>query len=207
MIKRAARALGSLLLIGGLFWLGALLHEAGHIVSAWAFGARLTHLNVLGFDLLPRPAWHFQPGYYGFMRYEGDLTPTQGAVVRLWGSLATLSAALAAQALLWLARPRRGVARLSVLTLCFFWLDILTHTLPTMGVPSYLFFGQHTVTSAAEAYLAAVELGMPGPLFQALMVGLALALLAATVVRWVLLRWMDARDPNEVHFNQRMAGG
>jgi hypothetical protein len=191
MMQRAIRSAGALLLIAALFWLGVLLHEAGHIVSAWIFGARLTRLNVLGLELVPRLGWRPLVGHYGLMSVRGALTPHQRDVMRLWGSLATLGAALAAQAVLWLTRPRRGAVRLCVLTLCFFWLDILTHTLPTLGIPAYLLFGTRTVTSSAEAYLAAVALGMPGWLFQALAVGVPVALLAATLIRWHLLRRAD----------------
>lgn len=185
-MRKIARSLGVLALIGGLFWLGVLLHEAGHMAAAWAFGARITHLNVLGLDLLPSLGWAPEPGYYGYMRYAGDLSPFQRDIFELAGSLATLGAAIIAQAGLWLTHPR-GTARWAVLTLCFFWLDILTHTLPTLGIPAYLFFGTRTITSSAEAYLAAVSLGMPGRLFQTLAVGLSVGLLALTVMRWTLL--------------------
>lgn len=195
---RVIRSLGVLLLIAALFWLGVLLHEAGHIASAWLFGARLTRLNVLGLDLIPSLGWRPQPGYYGLASYKGRLTPTQTQVVRLSGSLSTLSAAVAAQAGLWLSRPRRGITRLSVLILSFFWLDILTHTLPTLGVPAYLFFGSRAISSTAEAYLAAVDLGMPGWLFQALVIGLSPGLLAATLIRWHLLARADRLTPGEM---------
>jgi hypothetical protein len=199
MMQRAIRSVGALLLIAALFWLGVLLHEAGHVVSAWIFGARLTRLNVLGLELVPRLGWHPLADHYGLMSFRGALTPHQRDVMRLWGSLATLGAALAAQAILWLTRPHRGAVRLCVLTLCFFWLDILTHTLPTLGIPAYLLFGTRTVTSSAEAYLAAVALGMPGRLFQALAVGVSVALLAATLIRWRLLRCADRLLTGSTH--------
>lgn len=183
--------MGVLALIGGLFWLGVLLHETGHTVTAYVFRAQLTHLNVLGLDLFPSLRWAPEPGYYGYMSYEGDLTPVQHGLFDLAGSLSTLGAAVAAQLGLWLTHPRRGAARWGMLTLCFFWLDILTHTLPTLGIPAYLFFGARTITASAEAYLAAVSLGMPGWLFQALTIGVSITLLTLTVVRWKLLMQID----------------
>jgi hypothetical protein len=191
MMKKIRHSLSVLALIGGLFWLGVLLHEAGHIVAAWMFGAQLIQLNVLGLDLLPSLQWAPMPGYYGFMDYNGVLSSTQETIVSLSGSLATFGVAVAAQLGLWLHHPRRGMARWAVLVLCFFWLDILTHTLPTLGIPAYLFFGSRTVTSSAEAYLAAVSLGMPGWLFQTLAVGSSVALLALTVIGWKLLAQGD----------------
>lgn len=190
-MSRVIRSLGVVILVAVLFWLGVLLHEAGHIVSALAFGAHLTGLNVLGLDLVPRLAWNPLPGYYGYTSYQGHIHAEQEEIVRLWGSLSTFSLALIAQAVLWLTRPRRGIVRLTVLTLCFFWVDMLVHTLPTLGIPSYLFFGTRTITSAAEAYLAAVALGLPGWLFQVLAVGLSLGLLLATLIRWYLLMRFD----------------
>ena len=183
--------LGVFVLIGGLFWLGVLLHEAGHVAAGGVFGARLTSLNVLGLDLLPSLRWNPMPGYYGFMDYSGDLSPSARDLVDLAGSLATLGVAVAAQLSLWLTRPQRGIIRWVNLTLCFFWLDVLTHTLPTLGIPSYLFFGARTTTQSAEAYLAAGSLGMPGWLFQALAVGLSIVPLAMTIVRWKLLIQVD----------------
>lgn len=184
-------SLGMLALIGGLFWLGVLLHEAGHIVAAWMFGAQLTRLNVLWLEIVPAIRWNPIPGFYGYMSYAGDLSPRAQDLVELVGSLSTFGVAVTAQAGLWLACPRRGIARWMMLTLCFFWLDILTHTLPTLGVPAYLLFGARTITSSAEAYLAAVSLGMPGWLFQALVIGLSIALLVLTLIRWKLLIQVD----------------
>ncbi len=191
------RSLSAIGLIGILFWLGVLIHEAGHVASALWFGARLTRLNVLGLDLIPHLAPNLLSGYYGYMTYEGHLADKQHEIVRLSGSLATLGVALAAQAVLWIARPRPGVARLAVLTLCCFWLDVLVHTLPTLGIPAYLLFGVQTITPAAEAYLAAVALGMSARTFQALAVGSALALFGLTLIRWRRLRQLDSLYTNQ----------
>ncbi len=194
MKMRLIRNLGVLALIIVVFWLGTLLHEAGHAISAVLFGARLTYLNVLWLDLIPSLRWNPLPGYFGYMRYEGDLTPIQHGIVGLAGSLSTVFVAVAAQIILWLTRPRRGVVRLAVLTGCFFWLDVLTHTLPTLGIPAYLFFGVAETTPRAEAYLAAVALGMPGELFQALTLSLSVGLLGLTVIRWNRLSLADKPD-------------
>lgn len=193
-MRQLSRSVGAAALIAGVFWLGTLLHEAGHAASAMLFGARLTYLNILWLDLIPSVRWNPLPGYFGYMRYEGDLTPIQQEVVGLAGSLSTLLVAVAAQMILWLTQPRKGVARLVALTGCFFWLDMLTHTLPTLGVPAYLLFGVAETTPRAEAYLAAVALGMPGLLFQAFAIGLSAGLLALTLICWRRLRRTDASE-------------
>lgn len=191
MTSLLRNSLKALALIAALFWLGVLLHEAGHAASALLFGARLMWVNVLGLDLIPTLAWNPLSGYFGYMRYDSVLTPLQDEIVRLCGSLTTLWIALAAQCALWLGhRPKRFV-RLALLTLCFYWLDILTYTLPTLGIPAYLFFGTHIVTEKAEAYLAAVEMGMSSWLFQVITLSLSIALLALTVARWYLLIQAD----------------
>lgn len=184
MSGRWWHGLGMLALIGGLFWLGVFWHEAGHSIAAWVFGARLTRLNVLGLDLFPSLRWAPIPGYYGYMDYAGDLSPSERAFADLAGSTATFGVAVAAQLRLWLTRPQRGIARWVNLALCFFWLDILTHTLPTLVIPAYLFVGKRTLSPSAEAYLAAVLLGMPGWLFKVLTVGGSSGLLALTAARW-----------------------
>jgi hypothetical protein len=163
----------------------------GHVVALWIFGGRLAGLYILGFKLYPRLLWRPLPGYYGYVSPEDTLPAVQQQIFLLCGSLATLAAALSAQIILWATRPCRGMVRLALLTICFFWLDILTHTLPTMGIPAYLFFGGYTVSQANEAYLAAVTLGMPATVFQASVVGVSLLLLVLTMFRWYRLAQID----------------
>ena len=189
-----ARSMGAVLLVAALFAVGVLVHEMGHVVALWAFGARLGGLYILGFKLYPRLLWRPLPGYYGYVYYEDTLPMAQQQTLLLCGSLATFAVALIAQVALWITRPCRGRVRLAFLTLCFFWLDILTHTLPTMGIPAYLFFGARTVSQAAEAYLAAVALGVSPVIFQASVVGVSLLLLVLTMIRWYRLAQADRSE-------------
>ena len=167
---RVLKHLGIILI---LFALGTLWHEAGHGLAAILFGARVVRVNVLGLQLYPSLAWDFQTGYFGRIWWRGQMTPDQRAWVSLSGNLATMLVSVAALALY--SRLRlRGAARTALLTLSFFFLDILAHTLPSFGLPVYLIFGRRSVESVSEGYLAAIALGLPGWVFQAAVVGYAL---------------------------------
>jgi len=163
-------------LAAALFALGTLWHEAGHGLAAIAF-ARVVRLNVLGVQLYPALGWDLQPGYWGCIWWQGHLTPNQRAWELLSGNLATLTVSVAALPL-YLCRPWRGLARTALLILSLFFLDALLHTLPTFGLPMYLFFGRRDTETVSEGYQAAVALGLPGWVFQATVVGYAILAVA-----------------------------
>jgi len=173
------RVLGHAGVVGGLFVLGTLAHEIGHGLAATLFGARLVRLNVLGVQLYPALAWDFQPGYFGRIWWQGQLTPGQRAWELLAGNLATMAVSVVALPLYLCLRPRK-LAHTALLSLSLFFLDTLAHTLPTFGLPMYLFFGRRSVETVSEGYLAAIALGAPGWVFQAAIVGYAL--LAAVLI-------------------------
>jgi hypothetical protein len=159
--------------VAGLFALGTLLHEAGHGLVAIFFGARVVRLNVLGVQIYPSLAWDFQMGCFGRVWWQGQLTSGQRAWVLLAGNLATMAVSFVALlVLLW--RQFRGLTRTALLTLSFFFLDTLAHTLPTFGLPMYVLFGRRDVESISEGYLAAMSLGVPGWAFQMAVVGYAM---------------------------------
>lgn len=194
LTQRGWRFLGHVGVAGGLFVLGALAHEAGHGLAATLFGARLVRLNVLGVQLYPALAWDFQPGYFGRIWWQGQLTPGQRAWELLAGNLATMAVSAAALPLYLRLHPR-GLAHTALLTLSLFFLDTLAHTLPTLGLPMYLFFGRRSVEAVSEGYLAAVALGAPGWAFQAAIIGYAL--LAAALIGRRLWSKRPRKQTNE----------
>lgn len=182
------RAVGHTGIVVGLFVLGTLVHEVGHGLTAVVFGARVVQLNVLGIQLYPSLGWDYQARYFGRIWWQGQLTSNQQAWVLLAGNLATMAVAFTAL-LLYLRWRSNGLIGTILLTLSFFFLDTLTHTLPTFGLPMYLFFGRRSVESVSEGYLAAVSLGVPGRVFQAMVVGYGL-LAAALIARKL---WRERR--------------
>jgi len=71
--------------------------------------------------------------------------------------------------------------------LSLFFLDTLLHTLPTLGLPMYLFFGRRDPSSVSEGYLAAQTLGCAGPVFQGIVV--AYSLVATGIIVYRLVAW------------------
>ena len=180
LLRRTVRHVG---VAGGLFVLGTLMHEAGHGLAAILFGARVVRLNVLGIQVYPSLVWDFQPGYFGRIWWQGQLTLRRQAGVLLSGNLVTMVVSFTAL-LLYLRRRPRGLAHTALLTLSLFFLDTLAHTLPTFGLPMYLLFGRRSVETISEGYLAAVALGVPGWVFQLAIVGYSM--LAAVLLGWKL---------------------
>lgn len=194
---RVKQVLPHILLVGFLFVFGILLHECGHGVAAVLFGARIVRINVLGLDVWPQLRLDLQGGYWGRIWWQGTLTPVQRAWVGLSGNLATTAASVVALPLLWLPgtskkkagtdKPRPLLLRTTLVVLGLFFLDALLHTLPTLGLPMYLFFGKRDPASVSEGYLAAQALGCPGPAFQGIVV--AYSLVAAGIITYRLILW------------------
>lgn len=180
-------------IVVGLFVLGTLGHEAGHGLMATFLGARVVRVNVLGVQLFPTLAWDFQPGCFGRIWRRGQLAPDQRAWVLLAGNLVTTMVSMLALWLYLWRRPR-GLARTALITLSLFFLDTLSHTLPTFGLPMYLLFGRRSIEAVSEGYLAAVALGVPGWAFQVAIVGYAWLVLVLIGHRlWSERRTGDAR--------------
>lgn len=149
-----------------LFWclfLGTLWHEViGHGLTGVLLGGRITYVEALGFQWWPQvnPVG-FSRGY-GACNVSGLDTVTRDAVCNLAGSLSTWVVSLAALVALWAGRWS-GWKRTLLLLLGLWWVDLLTYTLPTWGVRRSVLWG----AMYSEPYVAATDLGIPGPLFQA----------------------------------------
>ncbi len=188
----------SLTIAALLFIGGVILHEAGHAVAAVLLGAQIVRVNVIGLDVWPAFRLNVQPGYWGRIWWQGQLAPPQRAWVSLSGNLATLAVSLVAlPVFLTLSAPAHTPARegqvyrvpcgqTALAMLSLFFLDSLLHTLPTLGLPIYLFFGRRDPATGSEGYLAATALGCPGTFFQGGIV--AYSLLASGLVGYRLFR-------------------
>ena len=160
----------------GTFW-----HEVmGHGLAGKLVGGRVSYLEVCGVQLWPQLGWRGWPDRFGSCRTDGIRTLPGRHLCRLAGSLSTWCVAVLATLLLW-AKRWRGLARIALVCLSVWWLDVLTYTLPSWGLRRLIFWWSRY----AEPYEAAVALGIPGPLFQAFAVGTSACLLAALVGRLV----------------------
>jgi hypothetical protein len=160
----------------GTLWVGTLVHESGHALVGLACGARVAEVNVVGLTVYPALGFVYRPGFLGYVRFDRVLPAPQGQYVRMAGSLSTLAVALLAQAILWIAPPRRTWLRLIGIAGCFMWLDVAWHTALTLvGLRSMAY---------AETYSALVALGTPPWLAAGTLLGVPLALLALTLICW-----------------------
>lgn len=152
----------SLMIVAFDVAVGTAWHEiVGHGLTAVAFGARITYLEVTGFQLFPDIRWVGATGRFGYCDDSGVEGDAARALVLLDGSLSTWLVGVIGVCLLYL-RHWRGWIRVLIIALSLWWLDLFLYTLPSLGIPRYLFWGHRY----SEPYEAAVALGIPGPVFQ-----------------------------------------
>ncbi|MBN2561665.1 MAG: hypothetical protein JXQ75_12125 [Phycisphaerae bacterium] len=186
--RRTKQVLRYPFLLAGCMVLGTVCHEVvGHGLVGVACGGKIDQVEVLGVQLYPSPKWLGWQGYYGHCLVTGVDTTTGSHLVSLGGSMSTWCVSVAAITLLWLRRwgpwPRTVLACLGI-----WWIDLLTYTLPSWGVPRSVLWGQDYYS---EPYEAAVALGMPGPIFQASALVTCVILAGALVLR--LIHYRPAR--------------
>ena len=85
---------------------------------------------------------------------------------------------VAAVLLLWIRRWH-GWKRTLLICCTFWWYDLMTYTLPSWGLKRHVVIG----VRYSEPYKAAVNLGIPGPVFQAAVVVGCLLVVVALIVR------------------------
>jgi len=190
----ARRVLRFLIVFILLYPFGLLTHELiGHGLPGLLFGSRPTAFHMLGLDLYPKLRWVGWQGMFGSV--DGTPLPAgwRRQIVHIGGSLSTTLVAAIALFLLW-KRPRTGLAKLVLVSLSLWWLDLFIYTLPTWGIGQSILWGG----MYAEPYEAAVALGVPGPLFQ-------LAVLAVAVYFSLALYRILRRDGRQPAHTQQVA--
>lgn len=181
--SRLRFALKVLLVSLVLYPLGVLCHEViGHGVVGLFFGGRINSVEILGFTVYPEVRWHGWMHRYG----ECDVTNVNSAAGEHWvslgGALSTWLVSIAALAMMWLTRSKSAI----LAALALWWIDMLTYTLPSWGLPRSILWGQRTFS---EPYEGTVGLGMPGWLFQTLVITTSVILLGV----WIRLVFGGSR--------------
>jgi hypothetical protein len=173
-----------------LSWLiGTCWHEVvGHGLVGVLAGGRISYVKIFAVELWPEVRWTGFEMAYGQCQVDGIPTVGGEAVHSLAGSMSTWCVGVAATILLWMRRWGRPW-RVVLIYLSIWWMDLLTYTLPTWGLRRSILWGGRY----SEPYEAAVNLGVPGPVFQAFVVGTSFVLAAALIVR--LMR--DARGEGQ----------
>jgi len=186
---KAQRALVNCLAVGacGLV-VGTAWHEVvGHGLTAVAFGARITYIEVLGLQWYPTLKPADGPSHLGQCGHTEITDPTSNAVIRLAGSLSTWFVGLFSLALLY-TRRWRGWSKVLIIALSIWWIDLLANTLASFGIGRWVPWPQYS-----EPYEAAMALGMRGSVFQVLVV-ISSAALAVVFARRARAPWTWRED-------------
>jgi TRAP-type C4-dicarboxylate transport system permease small subunit len=158
---------------------GTAWHElVGHGLTCVALGGRITYVEILGVELWPSLTCSGWPDAYGHCGVDGLPTPRCEQVVNLAGSVSTWLVSVIAITALWARRWRR-LARLIFVCLGTWWIDLLTYTLPSWGFRRSILWGP----VYSEPYQAATGLGIPGWIFQAVVVACSALLASALILR------------------------
>jgi hypothetical protein len=166
--------------------LGTAWHEiVGHGLTGVLCGGRVERVHVLFVQLWPPLRWTGWEGTYGSCSVSELASWQREALTKLAGSFSTFLVAAAATAVLWLVRPG-GWRRFVLAWVSIWWIDMFTYTLPVIGLRRSVFWGGRY----SEPYEAAVELGIPGPLFLAF-VFLSAGILTALLVMQIRRGWFS----------------
>jgi hypothetical protein len=165
--------------------IGTAWHEVvGHGLTAVALGGHIDAVVILGVQVWPALGWSGWDGHYGWCFHSGLDDARSEALVSLGGSLSTFCVAVVAVVLL-NVRRWNPAARYVLGVLGIWWVDLVTYLAPAFGLRRSLLWGGRY----SEPYEAAVELGLPGPLF----IGLALA--SSIVLIRLLVRGLRLKRP------------
>lgn len=181
------------------FVVGTAWHEImGHGLVGIVCGGHVEYVEILGVRVWPRLCWQGWPAYYGCCDVQGIPSDTGNNVMSLAGSLSTWCVAVVAAVLLWVPHWPAGV-RVVLYWFSIWWIDLLTYTLPSWGIPHSIVRG----TLYAEPYEAAVALGIPGKAFQTFVVVTSVVLCGSLVIRLGLDRRRRSRGAPAHSANRR----
>jgi hypothetical protein len=156
-------------------------HEiAGHGAVGVLCGGKVTRVQLFGLQVVPDFRWTGTREGLGFCDHSGIRSQWCAHLTDLAGSMSTFIVAAIAAYVLWKYRPR-GLKFAALICLSIWCMDLFTFTLPSFGVRRYIWSG----TRYSEPYKAAVALGIPGALFQILvLVGTFAVLLTTGLSIW-----------------------
>jgi len=168
---------------------GTAWHEGvGHGLVGVLCGGHIVSMKVLGVQLRPTVRWVGRDSCYSQCDVQEISSPTGEHLCSLGGSLSTWFVSVLAVLLLWV-RDWPPRTRFLLAWLGIWWIDLLTYTWSSWGLRRCILWG----ALYSEPYEAAVALGIPGPVFQAFVVGTSALLLVALAARLLAKRQGDQR--------------
>jgi len=88
----------------------------------------------------------------------------------------------------WIIRWNNYFVKVFLLFGCWWCMELFYHTMPTIGIPEYLFFGARGYyPSFSGSYFAAISFGMKPWIFQALTFGTCGILVVLSLTRLIIL--------------------
>lgn len=157
--------------------LGIVWHElVGHGLGGVLLGGRIRRVDILWLELWPRVSLHGWAGYLAQCHVDGIRTHRGENLMQMCGALSTFAAA--AFALLLLRVRRWGPATTACLQVIgLWWIDLLVGAFPAWAMRRSALWGG----KVAEPYQAALALGLPGRVFQGLVI------VASLILAW---KWL-----------------
>jgi len=155
------------LIVAPLAFIGLIVHELGHGLTAQALGGEMLALWVFpGVELWPDfgASYNGRFTYMGLVRYLNgpDWTDTQSGWATLMGTGSTFIISVLALITLLVTQPKRRLTRFFLLSLALWYLDLLTYAIfPQLGLPHWVIVGGRT----PEPVLGAELLGINRTLF------------------------------------------
>ncbi len=154
-----------ILVVLAIVALGAVVHEAGHAITAVASGSKIVSFGMIpGIQLYPefkRIEWNRCIAY---LEHTGTSYPWQRGLMLIMGAGATSGVGYLAIAGLFAFRPK-GVVRFALLGIAVFYaLDIITYSLfPPLGLRHWILVGG----DYPEPVVGGEKLGISRPIYYA----------------------------------------
>jgi len=183
------KVLYTILLIPFMVVLVTLVHEAGFMFTGIGFGGKVEYFELFGMVFYPKLSYssNWWPNF-GETQVTGSFSWNQLLWQIFMGSGATYAISLLFQISFWIIRWSNYFVQIFLLFGCWWCMELFYHTMPTIGIPEFIFWGfKGYDPSFSQSYFAAVEFGLKPWIFQALTFGTCGILVVLSLTRLIIL--------------------
>ncbi|MFN0204939.1 MAG: hypothetical protein ACKVS6_01340 [Planctomycetota bacterium] len=139
---------------------------------------------MLGLQVWPEIHYKWSADYLGYVNWSNITNETHRHWMSLAGSASTFIVSILTLTLFYI-KSWSGWRRDALFWLSLWWFDLLTYTLPVLGVRKYIIFGSYRT----EPHDAAVALGVPSLVF------IIFVFVSCPILLFLLLRRMRTLSP------------